>query len=155
MKKALSWASVVAVALVALASVAGAQGPGPRGRRPGEAGGQPGFGPPAEQMAERLGLSDDQKAQWQALHEKSREAMKPLFERARQAHQAFQSALEAPNPDAPAVGQAALAMHAAEKKLHEAQQALFDEMKSILTPEQREKLEQARGRGPDGPRRRN
>jgi len=151
MKKAMSWTSVVAVALVALASVAGAQGPGPRGRRPGEDGGRPGFGP----SAERLGLSDDQKAQWQAIHEKSREAMKPLFESARQAHKAFQSALEAPNPDATAVGQAALAMHAAEKKLHEAQQASFDEMKSILTPEQREKLEQARGRGPDGPRHRN
>jgi len=46
------------------------------------------------------------------------------------------------------VGQAALAAHAAEQKLHEAQRSAFEELKSILTPEQREKLEEGRGRRP-------
>src|SRR6185436_18403722 len=51
----------------------------------------PGFGPgpggpdPAR-MAERLGLSEDQQAQWKALREKDREASRPLFEATRQAH---------------------------------------------------------------------
>jgi len=152
MKKALSSTSVVALALAVSAGVAGAQGPGPRGGRPGDRGPGPGFGPPPEQVAERLGLSADQKAQWQAMREKSRDTMKPLFESARQAHEAFRNALEAANPDALAVGQAALAAHAAEKKLHDAQQAAFEDLKSILTPEQREKLEEGRGRGV-GPRR--
>jgi Spy/CpxP family protein refolding chaperone len=140
MKKAMAGMSVVALALAVSAGVAGAQGPGPRGGRPDHAG-QP------ERMGERLGLSDDQKAQWQAQREKSRDAMKPLVENARQAHKAYRSALEAANPDPLTVGQAALAAHAAQKKLHDAQQAAFEEMKSILTPEQREKLDERRGRG--------
>jgi Spy/CpxP family protein refolding chaperone len=160
MKNVMSRTSVIAVALLALTSAAFAQGPGPRGRRPDDGGGRPGFGPSPEQLAERLNLSDDQKAQWQSLREKQRDATKPLFDGARQAHEAFQNALEAAHPDVTNVGQAALAVHAAEKKLHEAQQAAFEEMKSILTPEQREKLEQSRERGqgglrrggPDGPR---
>ncbi len=147
MKKAMSGMSVVALALAVSAGVAGAQGPGPRAGRPGDRGPGPGFGPAPEQLAERLGLSEDQKAQWQAMREKSRDSMKPLAQSARQAHEAFRNAVEAANPDALAVGQAALAAHAAEKKLHDAQQAAFEELKSILTPEQREKLEQGRDRG--------
>ncbi len=44
-------------------------------------------------------------------------------------------------------------MHAAEKKLRAAHDAAFEEMKAILTPEQRDKLEkmQAGGRGARGP----
>jgi Spy/CpxP family protein refolding chaperone len=99
-----------------------------------------------------LGLSEDQKAQWKSMQEKSRVSVKPLIESARQAHETFRNALEAPNPDALAVGQAALAAHAAEKSLHEAQQAAFEELKSILTPEQKEKLEEGRGRGFGPPR---
>ena len=152
MKKAMSGMSVVALALAVSAGVAGAQGPGPRGGRPGNRGPGPGFGPAPERLAERLGLSEDQKAQWQAMREKNRDSMKPLFEGARQAHEAFKNALEAANPDALAVGQAALAAHAAQKKVHDAERAAFEELKSILTPEQREKLEEGRGRG--GPRQR-
>ena len=152
MKKAMARTSVLALALAVSAGVVGAQGPGPRGGRPGDRGPGPGFGPPPEQVAERLGLSEDQKAQWQAMREKSRDSMKPLFEGARQAHEAFKKALEAANPDALAVGQAAIAAHVAEKKLQDAQHAAFEDLKSILTPEQREKLEQGRGRG--GPRQR-
>jgi Spy/CpxP family protein refolding chaperone len=148
MKKAMSSVSVVALALAVSAGVVGAQGPGPRGGRPGDRGPGPGFGPAPEQLAARLGLSDDQKAQWQAMREKGRDGMKPLFENARQAHKAFRRTLEAANPDPLAVGEAALAAHAAERKLHDAQQSAFEELKSILTPEQREKLEDGRGRRP-------
>ena len=124
-----------------------AQGPGPRGPREGEGG--PGFGPPIGMLAERLGLSDDQKAQIKALREKSQEANEPLFDAARKARQALDKALEADSPDVTTIGQLALAMHAAQKKVDAAQRAAFEEMKSILTPEQLEKLEQGpRGFGP-------
>jgi Spy/CpxP family protein refolding chaperone len=150
MKKAMAGMSVVALALAVSAGVAGAQGPGPgpRGGRPGDRGAGRGFGPAPEQLAERLGLSEDQKAQWQSMREKSRDGMKPLFESARQAQETFRKLLEADSPDPLAVGQAALAAHAAQKKIHDAQQASFEELKSILTPEQRQKLDDGHRRGP-------
>jgi Spy/CpxP family protein refolding chaperone len=121
-------------------------GPG----RPGGPGG-PGIGP---RFAEELGLSDEQKAQLEALRTKQRETLRPLMESARQAHDAFQTALDAENADAAAIGQAALAMKAADNKLRAAHKAAFEEMKAILTPEQAAKLDQVqaqhKGPGPGG-----
>ena len=148
--------TVAAAALTALpwVGVVRAQEPArpPHGREFGPGGpGGPGFGP---RLAEDLGLSDDQKAQLEALRGKQREALRPLMESARQAHETFQTALDAESADATAIGQAALAMKAAEKKLRAAHDAAFEEMKAILTPEQAAKLEQARaqhkGPGPGG-----
>ena len=140
-----SMAAVVGAALAALGWVAIAQAQGANGApRDREVG--PGFGP--GRLAEELGLNDEQRTQLEALHSKQRETMKPLMDTARQAHDAFRQALEAEAADPATVGQAAIAMHAAEKKLRAAHQAAFEEMKSILTPEQRAKLEQLRERGP-------
>jgi Spy/CpxP family protein refolding chaperone len=149
-------AAAVLAALPWVGIVQAQEPPGPPPGRefgPGAPGGPggPGFGP---RMAEELGLSDDQKAQLEALRAKQRETLRPLMESARQAHEAFQTALDADRPDATAIGQAALVMKAAEKKLRAAHDAAFEEMKAILTPEQAAKLEQARaqrkGPGPGG-----
>ena len=115
------------------------RGPGP---------GRPGGPPPMERMMDRLGLTDDQKAAVHAVHEKNQDTMRPLGDAARQAHEAFQKALDGEAPDATKVGQLALAMSAAEKKFDAARKAEADEIKAILTPEQREKFEQAAQRGP-------
>jgi protein CpxP len=108
-------------------------------------------------LAEELGLSDEQKAQAEAIQARQHETVKPLMEAARAAHEAFRTALEAESPDATAVGQAALAMHAAEKKLQAAHEAGMAEIKALLTPEQREKLERMsehrHGHGPGRPER--
>ena len=109
-------------------------------------------------MTEELGLSDQQKEQLEALRAKHRESTKPLREAARASHDAFEKALDAENADAAQVGRAALAMKAARDKMEAAHKAAFEEVKSILTPEQGEKLESARERGPGrrpgfGPRR--
>ena len=146
-------AAVAGAALWALAwvGIAHAQGPGapPHDRPFG-----PGFG--HGRLAEELGLSDEQKSQLEALRGRQQETLKPLAEAARQAHETFRAALEADGADAATVGQAALAMHAAEKKLRAAHEAAFEEMKAILTPEQRDKLEKMHEgrkgpRGPHGP----
>jgi protein CpxP len=151
--------AVTAAALSALAWVgmAHAQGPGPP---PHDRPFGPGFG--HGRLAEELGLSDEQKSQLEALRSRQQETLKPLAETARQAHESFRSALEADGADPATVGQAALAMHAAEKKLRAAHDSAFEEMKAILTPEQRDKLEKMHegrkgargpyGRGGPGPR---
>jgi periplasmic protein CpxP/Spy len=154
--------AAAAVAALSWVAVAHAQDAGGSPRRergqffgPGFGPGVPG-GPGLGRLAETLGLSDEQKSQLDALRTKQRETLQPLMESARLSHEAFRAALDADSPDATAVGQAAIAMNAAEKKVRAAHEAAFAEMKSILTPEQAKKLEQAHERrgphGPGGPR---
>lgn len=156
--------TLITAALAALSfgsiTVAAAQGPegGPM-RRPGGPGGQA-FGPghpggaPAGRVAEHLGLSDEQKAQWKAIHEKARETGEPLMKAAGEARQAFDKALQAENADAATVGRAALAMKAAQKNVEAHHKATFAEVKTILTPEQLAKFEEGEKRerwpGPGG-----
>ena len=146
--------AVAAAALSALAWVGMAHAQGPGAPSPHDRPFGPGFA--HGRLAAELGLSDEQKSQLEALRSRQQETLKPLAETARQAHETFRSALEADGADAATVGQAALAMHAAEKRLRAAHDAAFEEMKAILTPEQRDKLakmhEGRRGpRGPHGP----
>jgi Spy/CpxP family protein refolding chaperone len=152
-RKGLTMTVAAALAVLPWVAPARAQDPGnppPHerefGRGPGGPGG-PGFGP---HLAEALGLSDAQKTQLEAIHTRQRETLTPLVESARQAHDAFRQAVDADNADAAAVGQAAIAMHAAEKKLQAAHEVAFEELKSILTPDQREKLEKMHAHGPRG-----
>jgi Spy/CpxP family protein refolding chaperone len=150
MRRTLTAAAVVlaAVGWLGVARAERPEGP-PRGREFG-----PGFGPDAGMWAERLHLSEEQRAQIEALWENDRQATRPLFEAARETHEAFREALEAPNPDPTAVGQAALAMRAADRKVRAAREAGLEAIKAILTPEQRERLEQGRERGFGPPERR-
>lgn len=138
----------VALCALSLSGLAGAQEQEPRGPR---SGGGPGGPPPMERMMERLGLSEDQKAAVHAVREKNKDSVRPLGEAARRAHEGFQAALDAVPADATRIGQLALTMNAAQKKFDTARKAEMDEIKAILTPEQREKLEQAVQRGPGGP----
>ena len=147
-------------ALLAFGTLTTAHAQGPGGPPPGREGGPgfmrgphggPGFHGP--RFAEELGLTAEQKAQMDALRQKNEATLKPLAEAARTAHETFRKALESENPDAAAVGQAALAMHTAEKALRAAHEATFEQMKAILTDEQRAKLEAMKEqRGKRGPR---
>ena len=149
MSSSLAGAALVALAMV---GVAGAQDQEPRGPRPG---GGSGGAPPLERMMERLGLSEDQKAAVHAVVEKDQDTIRPLGDAARQAHEAFQKALDSGSTDAAAIGALAIAMNTAQKKFDAARKAEMEKIKAILTPEQREQLEQAmqrgQGRGPGGP----
>ena len=150
MNRQRSRAAAAMLMATGLVTVIHAQGPG----GPPARGFDPHFGPDPSRLAARLGLSDEQQAQVEAMRDKHRETLRPMMESARQADRSFRSALEGENPEATAVGQAALAMHAARQKVQAAHEAIREEMKAILTPEQREKLEQTRARfGPGrGPR---
>ena len=131
-------------------------------RRPGGPGG-PGFGqgvpgrpggPGPGMIPEHLALTDEQKAQWKAIHERARETGEPLMKATGEAKEAFDTALNAENAEATAVGQAALAMRSAHQKVEAHHKATLAEVKAILTPEQLAKMEEmekhARRPGPGG-----
>ena len=156
-------AAMAAVGLgwVAVASAQPPMGEGPRrGTGPGGPGmGLAGRGPgaPIERIAEALDLTNEQKEQWKAIHEREREAARPLVEAVDAARGAFDQSLNAENADPATVGKAALSMRAATRKLEAHHKAVRDEVRAILTPEQvakLEALEQRDRRGalaPDGP----
>ncbi len=162
MKKQTLTVATLAIATFGWIAAAAAQGPAGGHMRHG---GGPGFGPggpggpggpPIEMIAERLGLSDEQKAEWKAIHEKAREAGQPLMKAAGASKEAFDKALEAENADAATVGQAAIAMKNARNQVEAHHKATMEAAKAILTPEQAAKFEQMqqrmrRGPGPDGP----
>ncbi len=162
MKKQTLTVATLAIATFGWIAAAAAQGPGGGHMRHGGGHGGPGFGPggkgapPIEMIAERLGLSDEQKAQWKAIHEKAREAGQPLMKAAGASKEAFDKALEAKNADAATVGQAAIAMKAARSQVEAHHKATMDATKAILTPEQAAKFGEMqkhmmRGPGPGAP----
>ena len=102
------------------------------------------MGPPphglAPHLAKALGLSDEQQAAVEALQREQLEALRPVMEQQRQLHEAFQAALEAPNPDPADVGRKALAMHAGMKKAKAAHDAFRERLAWLLDASQKEKL---------------
>jgi protein CpxP len=145
---------------ISLASAQGPEGgpirrPGGPGFGPGGPGGPggPPMGPPMGMIAEHLGLTDDQKAQWKAIHELARETGEPLIKAAGAAKEAFDKALESENAEAGEVGKAAIAMRNAHRAVGAHHKATSDAVKAILTPEQLakfEEMERRRGPGPNG-----
>lgn len=101
-------------------------------------------------LKERLGLTEDQVSQMKVLHEKQRESMKPIAEKAKAAGRAFQAALEVESPDPVAVGQAAIAMRAARREMQAAREAGFEQLKGLLTAEQAAKLKEFEDRRAEG-----
>ncbi len=161
MKKQTLTVAMLAVATFGWIAAAAAQGPegghlrhrgGPGG--PGGQGIGPGGpgGPPLEMIAEHLGLSDEQKAQWKTIHEKARETGQPLMKAAGEAKEAFDKALEAENADAATVGQAAIAMRNARNQVEAHHKATMDAAKAILTPEQAAKFDEMQKHMMRGPR---
>ena len=154
------------VAMIAVATfgwICRGSGSGPRRRTHatrGWPGGGPGFGPggpdgpPIDMIAERLGLSDEQKAQWKSIHDAARATGEPLMKAAGAAKEAFDKALEADNADPAAIGQAAIAMKNARNEVEAHHKATMDAARAILTPEQAAKFDEMQKhmmRGPGGP----
>jgi Spy/CpxP family protein refolding chaperone len=91
-------------------------------------------------LAESLGLTDQQKAEWNALHEKQREEMKPVMEEGRALRKRLREAVEAASPDATAVGEATLALEAHRQKARAQREAFRQKLEGLLDPAQKEKL---------------
>mgnify|MGYP001823002664 FL=1 len=94
----------------------------------------------ARAIVEYLDLTPEQQDSWKALREQHRDEMKAQREEGRGLRQRLQEALQADEPDA-AVGEAAKAVHAHRQLMKQAREAYKGQLKSVLTPEQRERFE--------------
>ncbi len=129
-------AAILAVATIgAIASAAQATGDE---SRPAGRGGRGGRGGAA--LAEFLGLTDQQKADWRALHEQRREQMKPAMEEGRTLRKRLREAVEAASPDPKTVGETTLALEAHHKKMRAEREAFRQKLEATLDPAQKEKL---------------
>lgn len=103
--------------------------------------GRPPGGPPPQRIAAALGLTDQQKTVWDAAFSTMRATAEPLHAQA----QAIKGEIEAlhtqGNPDPALLGQKMIALHAVQEQLHQARAAMESTMTSVLTDEQKLKLD--------------
>ncbi|HXH40967.1 MAG TPA: Spy/CpxP family protein refolding chaperone [Thermoanaerobaculia bacterium] len=107
-------------------------------------------------LAESLGLSADQKVQFDAIHQQLETSIQPLLDQHRAAEHQLQALVESPNPDATAVGTQFLAMRAIDKQIRAAHEATKQKIDAILTPDQKAKFDAMHQKmehlmGPGGP----
>ena len=136
-----------------LATAAVAQPPEGRGF------GRRGPGGPGDQgrIARYLDLSDDQRQQLEGFAQEMRTSIEPLMQQQRELRGQRRGALEAQDPCA--LGEAELASHALRTETKRARDAFKGNLQSILTDDQKRKLEmmeaaraaRGRGRGHRGP----
>lgn len=133
---------LLAAVLVLAASAAWAQPRGPHGRF-GNPGDTPGFGGPGMLrglMAERLELTDEQRETIQGIIETQRETMRPWHEDMARLGDELEDAIHAEPFDEEAVR--ALAQQVADVRVEVAvaRARVAQEVRSVLTPDQRETL---------------
>ena len=89
----------------------------------------------------RLDLTDSQKAEVKRIMEARKATFDSLHERARADWEALDAAADSQSPNPAAVGAAYLKVRANREAMRAERQAVMDQIRSILTPEQREKLD--------------
>ena len=135
-------AIIMAVAVagtVVFAQSTGGDDGGRRGHK-GHFGGRGGEG----RIFSQLDLTDTQKEQIKAIHERSRESMRPLMEQIRAKRQEIRRANEGGTVDEALVRQKLTEIAPLEAKMMAERARIHQETLSVLTPEQKTKLEQLR-----------
>ena len=99
------------------------------------------MGPNPDEIASALGLSTDQKVQWDSIHQQLQASVEPLFQQLQSAHQQLESLASSSNPDATAVGKAFLAARAIEQQVKAAHESAHQKLTAILTPDQKAKFD--------------
>lgn len=89
----------------------------------------------------RLDLTDSQKAEVQRIMDARKATFESLRERARADWEALDAAADAQSPNPATVGAAYLKLRASREAMQAERKALMDQIRSILTPEQRDKLD--------------
>jgi Spy/CpxP family protein refolding chaperone len=123
-----------AALIAALASGAVLAGPGPRPRHHGPGG--PDDGMVLEHLEYRLELSDEQSARIRGIKEARTPAFQAMHEKTVAARLALFEAIHAETLDAQAIQAAAAAVGAVEGEFGVLRAELFQEIRTVLTPEQ-------------------
>jgi periplasmic protein CpxP/Spy len=89
----------------------------------------------------RLDLTETQKADVKRIMESRKPTFESLRERARADWEALHELSQGSSPDSSAVGAAFLKLRTTREALHAERESTMQEIRSILTPEQREKLD--------------
>ena len=99
------------------------------------------MGPNPDEIAATLGLSVDQKVQFDSIHQQLEANVGPLFQQLESAHRQLDSLASASNPDATAVGKQFLAARAIEQQVKAAHESAHQRLIALLTPDQKAKFE--------------
>jgi Spy/CpxP family protein refolding chaperone len=137
----ITFAVLLLSTLAASAQLAGrGSGPGGGGNQ-GTAPGQDARGQGAAALFRFLELTDDQQAQWIALHEEFRAFVEPIHEQQRALAEQLKALLETASPDPAAVGALIIQEYGLRERVREAGEQLQTDLKALLTPEQLIKYE--------------
>ena len=130
----------VAVLLVLTSiTVVAAQGPGPGGKRGPDRGER---GDQLRQALSRLDLSEDQKSSIKALFESNKESMQADREILREAREALRTQMQSDTFDEAAIRNLAGQVGAAEVEIAVARASLHNQVRQLLTDEQRGQLKE-------------
>ena len=96
---------------------------------------------PGAALKNALGLTDAQVTAIQTLAETEKTRVQAIMTDTRQKRQAFEALLNAASPNPTDVGNAAIALHAAQSKLPGERDYYLSELKKLLTGDQQQKLD--------------
>ncbi|MBD3868778.1 MAG: Spy/CpxP family protein refolding chaperone [Acidobacteria bacterium] len=131
--------AVAALLVLTSITVVAAQGPGPGGERAGKRGGQ---GDELRKALGRLDLSEDQKSSIKALFESNKESMQADRETLRTAREALRLQMQSETFNEGAIRNLAGQVGAAEVEMAVARASLHNQIRELLTDEQRGQLKE-------------
>ena len=106
-----------------------------------------------QRMAAALGLTDQQKAVWASAFSTMRATAQPLHAQAKAIRAEIDALFAQGNPDPALLGQKMIAMHAVREQLHQARATMESTTTSVLTDEQKLKLDALKAARPPHGRR--
>lgn len=94
----------------------------------------------AHRLGRHLDLTEEQRTQARAIHEAARDQVRPIMEESRTLRGELRELLDQPSPDAAAVGEKTIAIHANRSEVRAVFEDAQAQFEAILTPAQLEKL---------------
>src|SRR5471032_2971903 len=94
-----------------------------------------------EMLAQRLNLTADQKASWEAIESEGRASVQPLADQRRALRDQIETALDASNPDVAVIGTLMVKAHVIDKQLKVARDATNARLSALLTTDQKTQFE--------------
>ncbi|HTM20201.1 MAG TPA: Spy/CpxP family protein refolding chaperone [Kofleriaceae bacterium] len=94
-----------------------------------------------EQLATMIGMTDQQKVQARKIHEEFAPRARPLHEQLKKQHDEIEAILDSGHADPADVGRRVIAAWQTHKQLRALHEQVLGKIRTLLTPEQRTKLD--------------